>query len=287
MTCVRGKKGKAGPVVLTPRDYELLQLVGITRYLSTEQVARELFPTVDRCRRRLRALFDAGLVRVTLAGSTKPNLVSLTRHGLTTLAREDPTLGVSLHLPGVIRLAGIEHHLGVVDARLYLAALARRDGGTVQAFESAAGALGRALGFANGPLRPDAVARLAFADGATTVALEVDTGSEASRALAPKFARYRDILGSVVEELWVIASGGPGRLAHVAALAAAAGVGEATRILPVELVRARPVVAPPGRVGGTGAGAGAIRLPHQPESDSSPHSISPGVTRASSTRGRP
>ena len=62
-TARRARKRGTGPVVLTDRDIELLCLVGLCRYVSTNQLAREFFPSLDRARRRMREQLAAeGLV---------------------------------------------------------------------------------------------------------------------------------------------------------------------------------------------------------------------------------
>src|SRR5690349_4337175 len=114
----RGVRARARVVELTERDVECLTLIGLSGYVSLEQLEREFFPSRDRCCRRLRQLFDGRLVQITLAGSTRPNLVSLTHRGLSVVVNHAPDLEGRARLAGAIRLIGVPHHLAVVDARL-------------------------------------------------------------------------------------------------------------------------------------------------------------------------
>ena len=75
----RGEQQKnLRPIVLTQRDIRIMMLIGLCRYCSTDHIKVEFFPdaTICRCRRRLRQLYDAGYLQVTLTSSTKPNLYS-------------------------------------------------------------------------------------------------------------------------------------------------------------------------------------------------------------------
>lgn len=107
---------------ISERDLDVLTLIGLCRFVTTAQVARDLFTSADRARRRLRQLFDAKLVAVTLTSSTSPNLISLTKEGLEVLKGHRPELAARIRRTGLIRLDELERHLLLVDARLYAAA---------------------------------------------------------------------------------------------------------------------------------------------------------------------
>jgi hypothetical protein len=117
--------------VLVSRDYDLLAFTGLCRYVSTDQIARAFFPSEDRARRRLRVLLDAGLIVVLVADSTRPNLVSLTRRGIAVVAERSPKVAERLRTSGAVRLSAIDHHLAIVDARLFAAIRAFARGETV------------------------------------------------------------------------------------------------------------------------------------------------------------
>jgi hypothetical protein len=118
----RTARTRRGLPPIGERDLDILTLVGLCRFLTTPQVARDLFPTEDRARRRLRQLFDAKLIAVTLTSSTQPNLISLTREGHEMLKAHRPELAARIRRTGLIRLGELERHLLLVDARLYAAA---------------------------------------------------------------------------------------------------------------------------------------------------------------------
>jgi len=242
----RGVRASARPVNLTERDRDILALVGRCRYLSSRQLASEFFPSSDRCRRRLRQLYDVGLVRVTLAGSTTPNLVSLTSKGVRAVAERDPELAARLQLPGAISLSGVRHHLGVADSRFYLAALCAARGDELQRWSNNGGALGRELGLPRWGLEPDGLAELRVPGGLWRLAIEVDCGTETRRVLAGKFRRYAEVVEAelVLGELWVVVDAGETRLGLVSELLEGAGLAELTRVMPLPHCQARPVRPP-------------------------------------------
>jgi len=250
----RGSRTKTGPVILTGRDDDLLTLIGLAGYVSTAQLARELFPSADRCRRRCRQLFDAGYLRVTLAGSTSANLVSLSPEGLRLLSAKHPELAARLRLSGIIRLAGVEHHLGLVDTRLYAAGLATH-GIRLLRWEGPHGGLGQALGLADEHLEPDGLAEFETPRGSVACAVEVDCGTESPQVLATKLERYRNIMPrGGLGELWVVMTGGRQRREAVEHLVRSKGLAEWTRVMDMSHTTARPVRPLPGVVDSAGHG---------------------------------
>lgn len=240
----RGRRAKASVVALTERDYALLFMLAEHRYVSTAQVARELFPSIDRCRRRVRQLFDAGYVAITLVGSTVPNLVSLTTAGVRVLEAVDPAYAATIRLPGTIRSAGVAHHLACVDARLYVTALAVARGEILARWSNNGGEIGRELGLGHWRLEPDGLAEVELAGGgAVVIACEADCGTETTRVLEAKLDRYRSALaaGVLLDELWFVVAAGAGRLGTIADLVHARGLDPWTRVLPIGHVTTRPV----------------------------------------------
>jgi len=257
----RGVREKAQPIVLTERDIQALVLTGLCGYVTGEQLAREFFPSADRSRRRLRQLFDAGLVRVHAVASNQAALVALTSAGLAALRARAPEAAARARLPGPINLAGIVHHVGVVDLRLYVAALGGIGGPRLLAWANAGADLAREAGFHAHRLEPDAVFdldgehRAGLAGGVARVAGEFDASTESGPALARKLAAYRAALADACcDELWLVAAGGPQRRAAVADIVHAAGIADRTRLFTVEDIVARPARLPPGFVGAAGRG---------------------------------
>jgi hypothetical protein len=239
---VRAKEHR--PLLLTQRDRTILTLAGLTRFISTDQLARELFPSIERCRRRIRQLFDRGLITITLAGSRAPNLISLSRRGLAELALLDPATAHHLRLPGPIRLSAVPHHLAIVDTRLYAAALSRKFGLTFDRWSGASTARSRELNL--GSLHPDAIAEFTKLDGSTlTIAIEVDCGTETTEVLEGKIDRYAELDDTEVGELWFVVAAGRGRVRTIERLLAAKDLAITTRVISREHVLTRPALNPP------------------------------------------
>lgn len=249
-TRMRRSERRTGRVVaLTERDRSALALIGLCRYVSTEQLARTLFTSSDRCRRRCRALFDAGYVSVTLPSSTQPSLFSLTRSGIAAVAEHDQPLAERLHLAGPIRETSIAHHIGVVDCRLFVAAVAPLVGAGLLSWSGPQGALTKVRGLPAFHLEPDGLAHLCVrSDGSDRfVAVEFDAASESLSVLARKLANHRAAVDAgATDGVLLGAVGGERRLGALRELARDTGLVERALILDVETVRRRPVVAPPG-----------------------------------------
>lgn len=242
----RGRRRTTRAITLTDRDQVLLGCVALMRYLAADQLAREFFPSEDRCRRRLRQLFDANLLRVTLVGSTSPNIVSLTSDGLRLVAQANPSLAATLHLAGPIKASAIAHHLGIVDVRFYLAALTRTGGVELTRWMNTETLR---LGGDGSRLVPDAVAELAVQGGSHRLAVELDLGGETLAVIEHKCRRYAVAVEQrSVDEIWFVVKLGGTRAESIRRLVRAAGIGEVTRVLTLGHVNIRPVQPPPARV---------------------------------------
>jgi hypothetical protein len=276
----RSHRTSSGPVVITDRDVELLTLVGLCRYISTDQAAREFFPSVDRCRRRLRQLYDGdgGYIAVTVASSTKPNLVSLARPGLAEVARRTPSLADRIQLAGTIRLAGVDHHLALVDARLFSVHLGARRGTPMTRWCGAGGHLAGELGLPAYHLEPDGIAEFAVPGGSVFVAIEVDLGTESLDVLRSKFERYQCLAADgPVDALWLVASGGERRQQSISDLAERAGLGDWARVLPHSHVITRPVLELPARAGEQAEGLNTLSRTSK-NHDANCGACTPGLT---------
>lgn len=230
-------------VALTARDEELLLLIGLCRYLSLTQVAREFFPSEDRARRRIRQLFDAGLIAITLTSSTAPNLVSLTRLGLLAVIERVPqALGDRLHLPGPIRLAGVRHRLAVVDARIFAAHWGIACGTPLTRWSNAGGELIRQCRLDRLHLSPDGIAEYG---GGRCIGVEIDCSTEALGVLKMKLRKYHEAAaGQMLTGLWLVVIGRKERRAHVQTLVEEAGLSNWALVLTHEQLLARPIVDP-------------------------------------------
>lgn len=251
----------------TARDLEVLTLVGLCRYLSTEQIARDCFPSSDRARRRIRRLFDAGYLDVRFTTSTAPNIISLTRRGLEVLQGEFPDLATRLHTSGAIRLNEVERHLATVDARLYAAALGNALAAPLVCWSARKEGPPEDLLLPDG-LEPDAIAEFDAESPRRYVAVEVAVTPEALRAVAARLDAYLLVPGLLV--VWVVVrDGGVQTVARRA--------GERVVVLERPHLVARPVRALPGMGGRRAEG------PAAPESSSAQ---ARGELRRFNTEGR-
>ncbi len=275
--------------VVTERDLDMLTLVGLSRYVSTDQLARDFFPSTDRARRRVRKLFDAGLLTVMVVDSAKPNLVALTRRGLSLLLAREPGLDGRVGRAGAVRLPAVDHHLAVVDARTFAAGLASRERVPLR-FESGVGALAAEFGLPSLPLEPDGIAVFGEAGETTAVGVEVDLGHEGLKVLVAKFERYAQAFDrGPLDALWLVVEAGPGRRTSLEAAVAAAGIAPRTTIVALSHLRRRPVVGLP-EAAGEGKKAEGINSPlathaNQAEIKALPHLRLSAVRRADG-RGR-
>lgn len=247
----RDVAAKGGALTLVDRDVDVLVLVGLCRYCTGPQIARDLYPSEDRCRRRARALFDAGFLRFTLLSSQAPNLVTLTGKGYKVLQAHRPEVAARIRPCGPVEVAGIPHHLAIVDARLYCAALGLQRAARLSEWSNAGGELGARLGLGRFHLEPDGLAGFATPGGVVYVAVEVDTGStRVGTTLAEKLSRYQGVAAEGhVDALWIVVTAGAGRVQGVECLAERLGLADWTRVLPLAHVLARPVRELPVRTG--------------------------------------
>jgi len=144
---------------VTERDLDALVLVGLTRYLGADQLARALFPNSDRCTRRARRLFDEGLLQKVVLSSRRPDLLALTGKGIAFVEKRRPEVADRLRLAGPIRVAGVAHHRAVVDARLYAAGVGELRQAPLTRWSGAGDSAAAALALAG--LKPDGIAEFA------------------------------------------------------------------------------------------------------------------------------
>lgn len=253
----RTVRGKHRGLVLTLRDRDVLILIGSCRYASAAQVARACFPNEDRARRRLRQLFDAGLISTILYSSTAPNIVALTKRGLEELTVLAPAVASRIRLPGPLRLASLPHHLAIVDARLYAAGLGVLRGALLARFESGSGSLAAELALPTWHVTPDALAEFKTPEGLIVIAVEVDRGTETLKTIKGKLDRYQGLADEdTIDALWLVVTSGPARQEHLATLIDEAGLSSWARVLDHAFITARPVKELPNRGGGEGGAGG-------------------------------
>ena len=246
------------PIVLTPRDFEILTLVGLVGYAAQDQLQRTFFSSSDRCRKRTKLLARAGYLRVTLSGSRSPHLFSLTSRGRRALAGQHPELGERVRLAGAINLAGVPHHLGVVDMRLYLSALCpsgllpvpgaegQYTPARLQMWVNAGSRYATRRGFGALRLEPDGLAEVMIGDRPYHYAAEVDCrATESTTVFSEKLRRYGMAFeDGLVSELWILVKATERRAATIARLVRSAELNHQTRIFALSDVLERPVLSP-------------------------------------------
>lgn len=193
-------------VRLTARDKALLTALSRFRIARSSDLIRLGFPRTrrDGAQRRLRKLFDAGLITVHLRGLNDENLYALTRKG-----RE--LLGVQESARGRIPKKGLNHHLAVVSTWVDIAlGVGKHTAMRLDSFQPER-VLREQFGRQGHPVIPDALVQLCLHHPqgnhrVLRVALEVDLGTEHRPTLERKFRAYENIRQSVPELF------GPGEL---------------------------------------------------------------------------
>lgn len=267
----RTERGPARRIEITDRDAELLLLTGLSGHIGVDQIARALFTSDDRCRRRVRLLFDAGYLSTLLVSSHAPALVRLTRKGLAFISERYPEVAKRIRLPGPIRLSGVEHRRGVLDARLYCAALGEKRGTPLVRWSNAGGELGRELGLDDLHLVPDGIGEWST-PGPVFIVVEIDRSTSGLTVIGKKLERYaRAASSGLLDALWFVAMGGIGRQENLWRLIQAAGLSDWARVIPHHHLLIRPVRELPER---TSTGA-AEEQGDSPEYASQPDRTSP------------
>jgi hypothetical protein len=193
---------------LTDRDRWLLEAVAKMRFLRTTQLARLGFGGSRwAAAKRLRPLFDAGLIRVWVRDLARENVYSLDRAGARVLGENHPdgTFAVPRGLDG-----HLEHLLYINEVRVVLALTLPTAGGELVSWRSdwelRAGTRVRVV--------PDALFAVRWTgNGDQTFALEIEHQSKSPRAFLKKVLRYGSgrsgfgldrapVLVVAVEEKW-------------------------------------------------------------------------------------
>lgn len=234
----RAVRSKALPAVVTERDLLILTFLGLVRYATSHQVARALeFPSVDRCLRRLRVLFDLGYAVNTYRDSRQPNLVSATRAGLAAVVALRPECEGRLQTAGPIRGPAIAHALAVVDARIYAERFGRAFAAPLLAWHGPRSAeVERRLGTT---IRPDGLAIFGTPTAPMAIAIEVDCGTEGAKVLAAKLTAYGTVFRRTppgLGECWLIATGASRRLELLATLVQEARLHHVVRLMPLATI---------------------------------------------------
>jgi DNA-binding transcriptional ArsR family regulator len=179
------------PVVqLAERDRWLLEALAKMRFLPTSDLARLLFGgSRSAANKRLRRLFDAGLVRVWLRSLSEENVYSLTRAGLNAV-RSNEQVAAQIFSAKVPRgLDGkLDHLLAINRVRIALATTLPEAGGELTWWRSD----WELCGHGGDRIAPDALFAVWWPDGREQAfSLEVDRRTRGVRRFLEKVLRYR------------------------------------------------------------------------------------------------
>ncbi len=257
------------------RDIEILESLAWAGLLSTTQILRLHFRARRRAQRRLRELFDHGLVRAHLQGDAleRENVYTLSPQGLDLLVERGafpdgaPSL-VRAPAPGKLRHTLLVRHVFVELRRAHL------DGALTLDDFRFEGELTREPTFHAHGIIPDGLALVRLGAPAETWAIEVDAGTETTTVLRAKFDKYArafaaqaGLFASPALSLLVLAPRA-GRLQTLVTIVGAAGLGARTRVLLVDAFGPSLEAA---RAHGPGAPGGRTERPARPAEMPSTH----------------
>lgn len=173
------------------RDVEILLAIAKMRLVRTKEIARLFFGAKTTAQKRMRKLFDGGLVRAVVTDLASENRYGITRLGHAFLEEALDSGDVPLYRSPPKADGRSLVHLDLLNAyRVGLAVGARDHGVELLRFRTDWELMSESP---NSPLVPDALVSLAFADRRVDVAVEVDTGAEAHHVLKKKLVRYAQI----------------------------------------------------------------------------------------------
>lgn len=231
-------------LALTERDTEALTFIGVMRLVTAAQILRADigFTSANYTTKRLRALAQAGLIDVVLVHAREPNLYRLTKAGRAVVRARRPETAEHVRPCGVVDVGGLGHQLALVDARLYCAALGRRRRAPLTRWSTGAGEAAARLGLPDLRLVPDGLAEYAVPGGQVVVSVEVDAGTENTRTLRRKFAKYvRAAAETPLDALWLVVAAGSRRAETIQRLLTEAGLLDWSRVMSRAYVNVRPV----------------------------------------------
>lgn len=177
---------------LTERDRWLLEGLVKMRFATTTQISRLFFSSHWGGSKRLRRLFDAGLVRVWLRSLAEENVYSITRSGLSIVRDREAETDSDSGPPVPRGLDGnLEHLLAINNVRIALASTLPAAGGELAWWRSDWDL--RAVGKAR--LVPDALFAVRWdGRGDQAFSLELDYHTKSSRRFLAKILRYTSAL---------------------------------------------------------------------------------------------
>lgn len=208
----RREREKGRTLRLRDRDVDILLALAKMRLLRTSDISRLFFSAPGTAQKRLRKLFDAGLVRAIVPDLAAENRFALTRLGHDFLRRAVGDDGVPLFRPAPrIDRRGAEHLDLLNRYRIALATSAPKAGAELRKFVPEWDLRAHDP---HAALVPDAIVELALTDrGIVAFALEVDTGTEPPGTVKKKLERYesaavqrRPVCGFILPHVLLLAA---------------------------------------------------------------------------------
>ncbi|MCC6527990.1 MAG: replication-relaxation family protein [Polyangiaceae bacterium] len=175
-------------VRLRERDLDILLALAKMRLLRTSDLAALYFEAKGTCQKRMRKLYDAGLVRAVVTDLAAENRYVLTGLGHEFVARALPEGAVPPYRPAPRVDGRSVAHLDLLNRyRIALARGAAEDCVELSSFLPEWELRAREP---HAPLVPDAAVRLGYAGAGLQLALEVDVGTEPPTLVLKKVERY-------------------------------------------------------------------------------------------------
>jgi len=116
------------------RDPEILVALGKMQFLRTRDITRLYFGSKVTAKKRLRRLFDAGLVNCWSQDLFVDNIYSLSSRGKALLVQDLGLSGEEFRIPSKIKHVNLDHRFGINSFRISLALAAQRNPGVELGF---------------------------------------------------------------------------------------------------------------------------------------------------------
>jgi hypothetical protein len=173
---------------LRDRDLDILLALGKMRLLRTSDLTRLFFDAIGTCQKRMRKLYDAGLVRAVVTDLAAENRYALSRLGYALLEKAIDEDQLPAWRPAPRTDGRSIAHLDLLNRfRIALACESPTLGATLLHFVPE---WDLRAGQPQAPIVPDAIAIVATPTAKVVLAVEVDTGTEPTSAVAKKVQAY-------------------------------------------------------------------------------------------------
>ncbi len=187
----RRMRAKGRDAKLRDRDVDILHALAKMRLLKTSDITRLFFRATGTAQKRLRKLYDTGLVKAVVTDLASENRYALTPVGHALLEQALPEGSVPAYRPAP-RIDGRSvAHLDLLNRYRIAVAMAATAAGVELVRFTPEWELRAAEPKAD--LIPDAVAVLRSIGRQLPMAIEIDVGTESPRTVARKIERYASL----------------------------------------------------------------------------------------------